>query len=96
MTHNREIEREKKRIWTTKQTFLISSKSCISGERPPCTHKNCWFINAANGKQSNASIHAMYTRSEYFIRPVKQKKGKRGEQKKKTNNNIKFDINLAC
>lgn len=54
-------------------TFLISSKSWISGDKPPCTHRNCWFINAANGKQSNASIHAMYTRSEYFIRPKKQR-----------------------
>ncbi|RNA13532.1 hypothetical protein BpHYR1_053460 [Brachionus plicatilis] len=45
----------------------MSSSVCISGERPPCTHKNCWFISAASGKQSNASIHAKYTRSVYFI-----------------------------
>lgn len=41
-----------------KLTRRISSKVWISGERPPWTHKNCWFIKAANGKQSNASIQA--------------------------------------
>lgn len=39
-------------------TFLMSSKVCISGESPPWTHRNCWFMSAASGRQSNASMHA--------------------------------------
>lgn len=54
-------------------TFLISSKVCTSGERPPWTHKNCWFIKAARGRQSNASIQASYTRSVYLILPKLEK-----------------------
>lgn len=50
-------------------TLLISSRLCISGESPPWTHRNCWFMSAASGRQSNASIQASYTRSEYFILP---------------------------
>lgn len=50
-------------------TLLISSKLWISGESPPWTHRNCWFMSAASGRQSNASIQASYTRSEYFILP---------------------------
>lgn len=37
-------------------TFFMSSKVCISGDRPPWTHRNCWFMRAAKGRQSNASI----------------------------------------
>lgn len=48
----------------------MSSKFVISGDSPPCTHRNCWFISAARGRQSKASIHASYTRSEYLILPV--------------------------
>lgn len=44
---------------------------------PPWTHKNCPFINAASGRQSNASIHASYTRSEYFILPSMKRKCKK-------------------
>lgn len=42
---------------------------CISGESPPWTHRNCWFMSAAKGRQSNASIHESYTCSEYLILP---------------------------
>lgn len=56
-------------------TFLMSSKQLISGERPPWTQRNCWLRRAARGKQSNASMHASYTRSEYFILPAKTKEG---------------------
>lgn len=51
-------------------TFLMSSRFVISGDSPPCTHRNCWFISAARGRQSKASIHASYTLSEYLILPV--------------------------
>lgn len=51
-------------------TFLMSSRFVISGDSPPCTHRNCWFISAASGRQSKASIHASYTLSEYLILPV--------------------------
>lgn len=47
----------------------MSSKVCISGESPPWTHRNCWFMSAARGRQSNASIHESYTCSEYLILP---------------------------
>lgn len=50
-------------------TFLMSSSVWISGERPPCTHRNCWFIRAARGRQSNASMQESYTCSEYLILP---------------------------
>lgn len=50
-------------------TFLMSSSVWISGERPPCTQRNCWFIRAARGKQSNASMQESYTCSEYLILP---------------------------
>lgn len=55
-------------------TFLISSKVCISGESPPWTHRNCWFMSAARGRQSNASIHESYTCSEYLILPDRRQK----------------------
>lgn len=51
-------------------TFLMSSRQEISGERPPCTHRNCWFSRAASGRQSKASMQESYTRSEYLILPV--------------------------
>ena len=54
----------------TGPTFLMSSRVCSSGERPPCTQRNCWFMIAASGRQSNASMHASYTFSEYFILPT--------------------------
>ena len=44
--------------YDAKITFFMSSSVCISGERPPCTQRNCWFIMAANGKQSKASMQA--------------------------------------
>ena len=50
----------------------MSSSVCISGDKPPWTHRNCWFISAANGRQSNASIQASYTRSVYLILPEKK------------------------
>lgn len=50
-------------------TFLMSSKVWISGDSPPWTHRNCWFMSAAKGRQSNASIHESYTCSEYLILP---------------------------
>lgn len=50
-------------------TFLMSSSVWISGERPPWTQRNCWFIRAARGKQSNASMQESYTCSEYLILP---------------------------
>lgn len=50
-------------------TFLMSSSVWISGESPPCTHRNCWFIRAARGRQSNASMQESYTCSEYLILP---------------------------
>jgi len=48
----------------------MSSSVCISGESPPWTQRNCWFMIAARGRQSNASMHASYTFSEYFILPT--------------------------
>lgn len=51
-------------------TFRMSSKQVTSGLRPPCTQRNCWLRRAARGKQSNASMQASYTRSEYFILPA--------------------------
>lgn len=51
-------------------TFLMSSSVWISGESPPCTHRNCWFIRAARGRQSNASMQESYTCSEYLILPA--------------------------
>lgn len=51
------------------RTFLMSSSVWISGESPPCTHRNCWFISAARGRQSNASMQESYTCSEYLILP---------------------------
>ena len=39
-------------------TFLISSREKISGLSPPWTHRNCWFMIAARGRQSKESIHA--------------------------------------
>lgn len=51
----------------------MSSKQVISGDIPPWTQRNCWFKRAARGRQSNVSIHASYTRSEYLIRPKKKK-----------------------
>ena len=50
----------------------MSSNVCISGDKPPWTHRNCWFISAANGRQSNASIQESYTRSVYLILPEKK------------------------
>lgn len=50
-------------------TFLMSSRQLISGDRPPCTHRNCWLSSAARGRQSKASMQASYTRSEYLILP---------------------------
>lgn len=47
----------------------MSSRLWISGESPPCTQRNCWFMRAASGRQSNASMQASYTLSEYFILP---------------------------
>lgn len=59
------------RKWSRiRHTFLMSSRFVISGDSPPCTHRNCWFISAARGRQSKASIHASYTLSEYLILPV--------------------------
>ena len=59
----------------------MSSNVWISGESPPCTQRNCWFMRAARGKQSNASMHASYTRSVYLILPEKtQKSGYQDEQ----------------
>lgn len=54
----------------------MSSRFVISGDNPPCTHRNCWFMRAARGRQSKASIHASYTRSEYLILPVEYERGK--------------------
>lgn len=64
-------------------TFLMSSRFVISGDNPPCTHRNCWFMRAARGRQSKASIHASYTRSEYLILPVGDKRGKPIERRGK-------------
>ena len=61
-------------------TFLMSSKLVISGDIPPCTHRNCWFKRAARGRQSNVSIHASYTSSEYLIRPIKKEKQSKEEK----------------
>lgn len=47
----------------------MSSSVWISGESPPWTQRNCWFIRAARGKQSNASMQESYTCSEYLILP---------------------------
>lgn len=53
----------------------MSSRQLISGESPPCTHRNCWLSRAARGRQSKASIQASYTRSEYLILPANPKYG---------------------
>lgn len=60
----------------------MSSKLVISGDIPPCTHRNCWFKRAASGRQSNVSIHASYTCSEYLIRPIKKGKTVKGRKAK--------------
>lgn len=57
-------------------TFLMSSSVWISGESPPCTQRNCWFIRAARGRQSNASMQESYTCSEYLILPRGGRRGK--------------------
>ena len=49
--------------------FFISSSVWTSGDKPPWTQRNCWFMRAASGRQSNASIQASYTRSVYLILP---------------------------
>lgn len=69
-------------------TFLMSSRHVISGDSPPWTHRNCWFKRAARGRQSNVSIHASYTRSEYLIRPGKM----RGRGRKRGKNWINLPI----
>lgn len=64
----------------------MSSRFVISGDSPPCTHRNCWFISAARGRQSKASIHASYTLSEYLILPVMGgNRAGRGEHAKSNN-----------
>lgn len=60
----------KTHIQKTFLTRLMSSNVLISGDNPPCTQRNCWFIKAARGRQSNASIHASYTFSLYLILPT--------------------------
>lgn len=60
----------------------MSSKQVISGDIPPCTHRNCWFKRAARGRQSNVSIQASYTCSEYLIRPIKKGKIIKGRRLK--------------
>lgn len=62
-------------------TFLMSSKVCISGESPPCTQRNCWFMRAARGRQSNASIHESYTCSEYLILPDRKRNREKREHR---------------
>lgn len=64
----------------------MSSRFVISGDSPPCTHRNCWFISAARGRQSKASIHASYTLSEYLILPVMGGNGAGKEEHAKSNN----------
>ena len=49
----------------------MSSSVWISGLSPPWTQRNCWFIRAARGRQSKASMQASYTRSVYLILPNK-------------------------
>lgn len=81
-------------------TFLISSKLWISGESPPWTHKNCWFIKAARGKQSNDSMQASYTFSVYFILPERNKvsqsilwrRNMRNQQKSHSNEFSKWNM----
>lgn len=43
-----------------------SSTVVASGDKPPCTHKNCSLTIAANGRQSNDSITKSYISSEYL------------------------------
>lgn len=57
----------------------MSSRQVTSGLRPPCTHRNCWLRRAARGRQSNASIQASYTCSEYFILPGRRRQKVRYE-----------------
>lgn len=76
--------KRKKRNQT--HTFLMSSRFVISGDSPPCTHRNCWFISAARGRQSKASIHASYTLSEYLILPVMGRNGAGRTEDAKSNN----------
>ena len=64
----------------------MSSRFVISGDSPPCTHRNCWFISAARGRQSKASIHASYTLSEYLILPVMGGNRAGKEEHAKSNN----------
>jgi hypothetical protein len=47
-------------------TLLRSSNVWSSGLRPPCIHRNCLFIIAANGSAQNDSMQASYTVSEYL------------------------------
>lgn len=58
------------KLYSLVLTLRMSSRLWISGESPPCTQRNCWFMRAASGRQSNASMQASYTLSEYFILPA--------------------------
>lgn len=40
------------------RTLFRSSNVWSSGLRPPCIHKNCLFMTAANGRAQNESMHA--------------------------------------
>ena len=66
---DREIERKSEKN-KNQLTFLMSSRLKISGESPPWTQRNCWFMMAASGRQSKESIHVSYTVSEYLILPA--------------------------
>ena len=75
-------------------TLRMSSRLWISGESPPCTQRNCWFMRAANGRQSNASMHASYTLSEYFILPGKAKR--KGTRPSKTWHQCEWSVATLC
>ncbi len=58
------------RLKVGRLTARMSSKVFNSGDRPPCMHKNCLFMTAANGSAQKDSIHASYTRSLYLCLPT--------------------------
>jgi hypothetical protein len=54
-------------------TFLMSSRVSISGERPAWTQRYFSSTRAANGRQSNASMHASYSPFEYLTSAKKKR-----------------------
>lgn len=44
----------------------MSSKVLISGDKPPCTHRNCWFIRAGEGSRRHPCRHHIHVLNIWF------------------------------